>query len=285
MLAAWLAVLTLGIFATALSVDGCYSSGLLITDISLWESVSCQCRLGSGALGFGLTQARPLLLRHPQPGQTKSPPLSLLVLHSCPAFNIRRGAIPAVALPSPSSRRHCSLFPPRPSTRLAAHPPHASHAHHPARPPPPGRHPDTPRQRLPLGDARTLDALTEILARYLALLAARDSHGSATPDVTDARMAMADCGLLTPAAMAAQEVWLEILRTPLKDVPARNGLRDVRAELRRREDAGEVDEFVEWACGPAVAELRRVAGLARDANASPAAGEPVERAPDYLTGL
>jgi len=98
-------------------------------------------------------------------------------------------------------------------------------------------------------------------------------------------MAMADCGLLTPAAMAAQEVWLEILRTPLKDVPARNGLRDVRAELRRREDAGEVDEFVEWACGPAVAELRRVAGLARDANASPAAGEPVERAPDYLTGL
>jgi hypothetical protein len=208
MLAAWLAVLTLGIFATALSVDGCYSSGLLITDISLWESVSCQCRLGSGALGFGLTQARPLLLRHPQPGQTKSPPLSLLFLHSCPAFNIRRGAIPAVALPSPSSRRHCSLFPPRPSTRLAAHPPHASHAHHPARPPPPGRHPDTPRQRLPLGDARTLDALTEILARYLALLAARDNHGSATPDVTDARMAMADGGLLTPAAMAAQEVWL-----------------------------------------------------------------------------
>ena len=131
-----------------------------------------------------------------------------------------------------------------------------------------------------------LDALTEILARYLALLAARaaararDNHGSATPDVTDARMAMVDCGLLTPAATATQEVWLEILRAPLDEVPLRNGLRDVQADMRRREDTGEIEEFVAWARGPENVELRRIAGLARDATAT----EPVERAPDYLTG-
>jgi transcription initiation factor TFIID subunit 3 len=132
-----------------------------------------------------------------------------------------------------------------------------------------------------------LDALTEILARYLALLGARaaararDNHGGATPDVTDARMAMVDCGLLTPTVTATQEVWLEILRAPLGDVPTRNGLRGVRAEVRRREDTGEIEDFIAWARGPDSVELRRVAGLARD---PAAAGGPVERAPDYLTG-
>jgi transcription initiation factor TFIID subunit 3 len=129
--------------------------------------------------------------------------------------------------------------------------------------------------------------MTDILARYLSLLATRaaaraaENHNGATPDVTDVRMAMVDCGLLTPTATATQEVWSEILRAPLDEIPARNGFRDVQADIRRREDTGEIEEFVAWVRGPENAELHRIAGLARDA----AAAEAAERPPDYLTGL
>jgi transcription initiation factor TFIID subunit 3 len=132
-----------------------------------------------------------------------------------------------------------------------------------------------------------LDVLTEILAKYLSLLAvratarARENHNGPTPDITDVRMAMVDCGLLTPTATATQEVWNEILRTPLEEIPARNGLRDVQADIRHREDTGEIDDFIAWVRGPENVELRRIAGVARDG----AANEPAERAPDYLTGL
>jgi transcription initiation factor TFIID subunit 3 len=131
-----------------------------------------------------------------------------------------------------------------------------------------------------------VDVLTEIMAKYLSLLAARtasrsmENHNATTPDVTDLRMAMVDCGLLLPTATSTQEVWNEILRKPLGEMPERNGFRNVQADIRDREDTGEIEAFIAWVHGPENAEIHRIAGLARDG----AGSEVADEGTDYLTG-
>jgi transcription initiation factor TFIID subunit 3 len=132
-----------------------------------------------------------------------------------------------------------------------------------------------------------IDVLTDITAKYLTLLAAQtasraiENHSTTIPDVTDVRMAMVDCGLLLPTLTSTEEVWREILRSPLGEIPERNGLRNVQTSIRDQEDTGEIQEFISWVHGPVNKEIRRIAGLARDD-----AGHEVDtEAPDYLTGL
>jgi transcription initiation factor TFIID subunit 3 len=135
-----------------------------------------------------------------------------------------------------------------------------------------------------------IDALTDLAGRYLALLAARaafhanSNHGDSIPDITDVRLALADCGLLTPALTATEEAWRELLRTPLSEIPERNGLRRVEEVKRDEEDTEDVKEFVKWFDGPVNKEIQRIAGLLNDSKQQLVAGEGSNEVHDYLTG-
>jgi transcription initiation factor TFIID subunit 3 len=134
-----------------------------------------------------------------------------------------------------------------------------------------------------------VDTLTDITARYLMLLAARTvdyanvNHNDSTPDITDVRMALVECGLLTPTQTAGEEVWKELLREPLDEVPERNGLRQKEIQRRDAEDTHEIQEFIDWFSGPAYVEIKRIAGLAVDDG--PLDGLELVRPDDYFTGV
>ena len=108
------------------------------------------------------------------------------------------------------------------------------------------------------------------------------SSSSLNPDVTDLRLAMTDCGLLSPALTATEEAWKELLRKPLKDVPERNGLRAMEIARRDEEDTNEVKEFCAWFQGPVYQEIRRIAGIQEEAASD--GQDPAPSAEDYLTG-
>lgn len=134
-----------------------------------------------------------------------------------------------------------------------------------------------------------VDTLADITVRYLFLLAsntashAYTNHNDYTPDITDVRMAMQDCGVFAPTLTAAEEAWREILRKPLDEYPEHNGLRANERARRDAEDTREVTEFVEWFRGERYEEIKRIAGLIGGAGQGAeieAKGEPE----DYLTG-
>jgi len=136
--------------------------------------------------------------------------------------------------------------------------------------------------------ARTsvVDTLTDIAARYMALLAARavvhanSNHNDPVPDVTDVRLAMLDCGLLTPGLTATEEVWRELLRTPLLEIPERNGVRNFEERKREEEDTEDVRDFVSWFDGSVNKEIKRITGSNNDAK------QPGEAdTTDYLTAI
>jgi len=84
------------------------------------------------------------------------------------------------------------------------------------------------------------ESLTDLTARFLyALSEATANHmvhnGHAEPDIVDLRLAMEDCGILLPDVVFEQE------------------------EFRGVEDTRPVDDFVLWAAGPKVREMKRVA--------------------------
>jgi transcription initiation factor TFIID subunit 3 len=102
-----------------------------------------------------------------------------------------------------------------------------------------------------------LDALTDIAARHLTLLATSTVRHSSTnhPDslellVEDMRMAMQDCGVLNPERVLEDQAW----------------------GTSEAEDTRGVDAFIEWARGRENKEIMRVA----------TDGE--EGVTDYLTG-
>jgi transcription initiation factor TFIID subunit 3 len=134
-----------------------------------------------------------------------------------------------------------------------------------------------------------IDALTDLAGRYIALLAARaafhanSNHGDSIPDITDVRLAMADCGLLTPGQTATEEAWRELLRIPLSEIPERNGLRRVEEVKRDEEDTEDVKEFVKWFDGPVNKEIQRIAGLLGDSKQL-SGTEGAADVHDYLTG-
>jgi len=135
-----------------------------------------------------------------------------------------------------------------------------------------------------------VDTLADITVRYLLLLAsntaahAYTNHNDYTPDITDARMAMQDCGVFAPTLTATEEAWKEILRKPLEEYPERNGMRAAERARRDAEDTRDVREFVEWFRGDKYKEIKRVAGLIGGAGQG-AEIEAKGELEDYLTGM
>jgi len=136
-----------------------------------------------------------------------------------------------------------------------------------------------------------VDTLTDIASRYILLLAARSvsyanaNHNDSTPDITDVRMALVECGLLAPTQTATEEVWKEILREPLWEVPERNGLRQKELQRRDDEDTHEIKEFIAWFHGPVHQEIKRIAGfMQEDVQGPPIDGLEPEKPDDYFTG-
>jgi transcription initiation factor TFIID subunit 3 len=133
-----------------------------------------------------------------------------------------------------------------------------------------------------------VDTLTDIAGRYVTLLASRAAahafinHKDAIPDLTDVRLAMTESGLLNPAATATEEVWRELLRVPISDIPERNGLRRFEEIKRDEEDTQDVTEFVKWFSGAVNKEIKRIAGQLPDPKKSHMA-ETQPEVQDYLT--
>jgi len=131
-----------------------------------------------------------------------------------------------------------------------------------------------------------VEALTDITARYITLLASRavfhaiSNHSDAVPDVTDIRMALTDCGLLTPGLTATEEVWKELLRSPLSDLPERNSQREMEEAKRDKDDVEDIEEFIKWFDGPINKQIKRIAGLLPDAKQTLSSDVTTE---DYLT--
>lgn len=147
-----------------------------------------------------------------------------------------------------------------------------------------------------------LDTVCNLAERYLMLLAsatashARSSHNDPVPTVTDIRMALADCGVLSPLSGAAEEDWRERMRRPMSEIekPENGGFTRSQAEKKRREeeDLKDVRDFMRWFDSPQHAEMRRIAGLVPDASVTGAANAPtigvgggVVQAEDYLQVL
>ena len=69
-----------------------------------------------------------------------------------------------------------------------------------------------------------LDTVTNLAERYIMLLAsstathARSSHNDPIPTITDLRMALAECGALSPLSGAAEEDWRERMRRPMIEI-------------------------------------------------------------------
>ena len=148
-----------------------------------------------------------------------------------------------------------------------------------------------------------LDTVTNLAERYIMLLAsstathARSSHNDPIPTITDLRMALAECGALSPVSGAAEEDWRERMRRPMVEIeePENGGRTRAQAEKKRREeeDLKDVRDFMRWFDSAQHAEMRRIAGLVPDATATGAAaiaptigvGGGVVQAEDYLQVL
>ncbi|KAF2436615.1 bromodomain associated domain-containing protein [Tothia fuscella] len=135
-----------------------------------------------------------------------------------------------------------------------------------------------------------VDTLTDIASRYILLLASKTliyahlNHNDSSPDITDVRMALVDCGLLTPTQTSSEEVWRELLRKPLSDVPERNGLREKEIKRRDGEDTSEIRDFVAWFSGEVHREIRRIAGLGQEEGLI-MEGMDQEKPDDYVTAM
>jgi transcription initiation factor TFIID subunit 3 len=89
--------------------------------------------------------------------------------------------------------------------------------------------------------------------------------------------------MLGPSLTATEEVWREILRKPLEEIPERNGQRAMEAVRRDEEDTTEIVQFLAWFQGPVHHEIKRIAGLLTEEGAAVELDE-VAVQEDYLTG-
>lgn len=128
------------------------------------------------------------------------------------------------------------------------------------------------------GKPSAVDTVVDLTARYLSLLAERtaynadSNHNDSTPNITDVRMAMQDCGLLVPTMTAGEEEWKQILRKPLDFYNGETGAREMEKRRRDAEDTADVNEFIEWVKGDQNKEIRRIAGTYK-----PVATNPTEQ--------
>lgn len=137
-----------------------------------------------------------------------------------------------------------------------------------------------------------IDTLTDMASRYIQLLALRTAehasvnHNDIVPTITDVRMALNDCGQLTPSQTASEETWKELMRQPLHQIPERNLLRQKEAQRRDDEDTQEIKDFVAWFHGSVHHEMKRIAGLLQeDHRAPPIDGMEIAKPEDYLSGM
>lgn len=137
------------------------------------------------------------------------------------------------------------------------------------------------------------DTLTEITSKYIMLLASQAmafahlNHGDAIPDITDTRMALMNCALLQPGQTASEEMWKELLRQPIDEIPEGSVLRKKEAEKRDEEDTHEIKAFISWFDGPDYKEQMRIAGLAKENISAEVIAEGLElvKHVDYFTAL
>jgi transcription initiation factor TFIID subunit 3 len=128
------------------------------------------------------------------------------------------------------------------------------------------------------GKPSAVDTVVDLTARYLSLLAERtaynafSNHNDSTPNITDVRMAMQDCGLLVPTMTAGEEEWKQILRKPLEFYNEETGAREMEEQRRDAEDTADVNEFIDWVQGDQNREIRRIAGTYK-----PVATNPTEQ--------
>jgi transcription initiation factor TFIID subunit 3 len=140
------------------------------------------------------------------------------------------------------------------------------------------------------GKPSAVDTVVDLTARYITLLAERtaynaySNHNDSTPNITDARMAMQDCGLLVPTMTAGEEEWKQILRKPLDFYNAETGAREME-EQRRAEDTADVKEFIDWVQGDQNKEIRRIAGTLKDIATNPTEQLDQLEMEDYLNSV
>lgn len=141
------------------------------------------------------------------------------------------------------------------------------------------------------GKPSAVDTVVDLTARYLSLLAERtaynaySNHNDLTPDITDVRMAMQDCGLLVPTMTAAEELWKEMLRKPLEGYNADTSARDMEEARRDAEDTADVKEFIDWVTGEQNREIRRIAGTYKPVATNPTEQLDQLEMEDYLNTL
>ena len=133
-----------------------------------------------------------------------------------------------------------------------------------------------------------LDTLLNLTERYLLLLAtatathALNNHNDPVPTITDVRLALQECGLLSSLDSAVEETWTETFRAPveaMQEAVPSGGAERARAEKRKREDedVSDVRRFERWFEGREYAEIKRVAGMSADAAAAASAGQAVAK--------
>lgn len=133
-----------------------------------------------------------------------------------------------------------------------------------------------------------IDALTDIAGLYIRQLAectadhATNNHNDPVPDVTDVRLAMADCAVFAPLSTPAEEAWRELMRKPLDQF--HENVRAQEQARRDEEDTKEVKDFVDWVRGDANKEISRIAGLLPDESTGNTADLP-DLKEDYLIGM
>lgn len=134
-----------------------------------------------------------------------------------------------------------------------------------------------------------VDTLTDLAGRYITLLSERtlahslSSHNDLNYDITDLRMALEDCGLLIPTRTSSEEIWAELLRTPLEEYSEQYDIRQREKERRDDEDTEGVRNFAEWFESNKYKEIQRIAGFGQAEGQVPSLGPPPVRE-DYLTG-
>lgn len=141
------------------------------------------------------------------------------------------------------------------------------------------------------GKPSAVDTVVDLTARYLKLLAERtaynaySNHNDSTPNITDVRMAMQDCGLLVPTMTAGEEEWKQILRKPLEFYNEESGARQAEEQRRDAEDTADVHEFIEWVRGDQNKEIRRIAGTYKPVPTNPTEQLDQLEMEDYLNSM
>jgi hypothetical protein len=140
------------------------------------------------------------------------------------------------------------------------------------------------------GKSSAVDTVVDLTVRYISLLAERtaynaySNHNDATPNITDIRMAMQDCGLLVPVMTAGEEDWKQILRKPLDFYNEASGARAMEEQRRDAEDTADVKEFIDWVQGDQNKEIRRIAGTLKPVATSQVDLDQLEME-DYLNSM